>query len=172
MFSALWSWLGRRGKDPNPLIKFGLGLAQLGAGFLILVWGCQFHDAAYRVPLMFLALIYLVHTTGEMCLSPVGLSEMTKLAPAALISTLMATWMLATSAAQFLAGKIAQLTAAETIAGQVLDPAKALAAYVRVYTEIGWVGIGAGVVMIALSPFLKHWAHEVKWTSEPEAGLN
>ncbi len=172
VFSALWSWLGRRGKDPNPLIKFGLGLAQLGAGFLILVWGCQFHDAAYRVPLMFLALIYLVHTTGEMCLSPVGLSEMTKLAPAALISTLMATWMLATSAAQFLAGKIAQLTAAETIAGQVLDPAKALAAYVRVYTEIGWVGIGAGVVMIALSPFLKHLAHEVKWTSEPEAGLN
>ena len=172
VFSALWNWLGRRGKDPNPLIKFGLGLAQLGAGFLILVWGCQFHDAAYRVPLMFLALIYLVHTTGEMCLSPVGLSEMTKLAPAALISTLMATWMLATSAAQFLAGKIAQLTAAETIAGQVLDPAKALAAYVRVYTEIGWVGIGAGVVMIALSPFLKHLAHEVKWTSEPEAGLN
>ena len=163
VFSALWSWLGRRGKDPNPLIKFGLGLAQLGAGFLILVWGCQFHDAAYRVPLVFLALIYLVHTTGEMCLSPVGLSEMTKLAPAALISTLMATWMLATSAAQFLAGKIAQLTAAETIAGQVLDPAKALAAYVRVYTEIGWVGIGAGVVMIALSPFLKHLAHEVKW---------
>ena len=169
MFSALWSWLGRRGKDPDPLIKFGLGLAQLGSGFLILVWGCQFHDAAYRVPLVFLALIYLVHTTGEMCLSPVGLSEMTKLAPAALISTLMATWMLATSAAQFLAGKIAQLTAVETVAGQVLDPAKALAAYVRVYTEIGWVGIAAGVVMMALSPFLKHWAHQVKWAGAEAA---
>ena len=163
IFSALWVWLGRRGRDPSPLIKFGLGLVQLGAGFLVLVWGSQFHDAAFRVPLLFLALIYLLHTTGELCLSPVGLSEMTKLAPAALISTLMATWMLATSAAQFLAGKIAQMTAVETVAGQVLDPGKALATYSHVYTLLGWGGIGAGVVMMAFSPFLKHWAHEVKW---------
>ena len=172
VFSALWVWLGRRGKDPDPLIKFGLGLAQLGLGYLVLVWGCQFHDAAYRVPLVFMALIYLFHTTGELCLSPVGLSEMTKLAPAALISTLMATWMLATSAAQFLAGKIAQLTAADTVAGQVLDPAKALATYSHVYSQIGWVAVAAGVVMMALSPFLKHWAHEVKWIDgrPPEPG--
>ena len=163
VFSALWVWLGRRGKNPDPLIKFGLGLAQLGAGFLVLVWGSQFHDAMFRVPLVMLGLTYLLHTTGEMCLSPVGLSEMTKLAPAALISTLMATWMLATSAAQFLAGKIAQLTAAETVAGQVLDPGKALATYGHVYTLLGWGGIGAGVAVMALSPFLKHWAHEVKW---------
>ena len=163
VFSALWVWLGRRGRNPSPLIKFGLGLAQLGAGFLVLVWGCQFHDAAFRVPLVFVGLLYLLHTTGEMCLSPVGLSEMTKLAPAALISTLMATWMLATSAAQFLAGKIAQMTAVETIAGQVLDPAKALATYAHVYTELGFAGIAAGVVVMALSPFLKHWAHEVNW---------
>jgi len=169
VFSALWVWLGRRGKDPSPLIKFGLGLAQLGLGYLVLVWGCQFHDAAFRVPLVFMALIYLFHTTGELCLSPVGLSEMTKLAPAALISTVMATWMLATSAAQFLAGKIAQLTASETLAGQVLDPGKALATYSHVYGVIGWVAIGAGAVMMALSPFLKHWAHEVKWIGDHPA---
>ena len=163
VFSALWVWLGRRGRDPSPLIKFGLGLVQLGAGFLVLVWGCQFHDAAFRVPLVFVALLYLLHTTGEMCLSPVGLSEMTKLAPAALISTLMATWMLATSAAQFFAGKIAQMTAVDTVAGQVLDPGKALATYAHVYTQLGWWGIGIGVAVMGLSPFLKHWAHEVKW---------
>ncbi len=116
-----------------------------------------------------MGLIYLLHTTGEMCLSPVGLSEMTKLAPAALISTLMATWMLATSAAQFLAGKIAQLTAADTVAGQVLDPGKALATYARIYTEIGFAGIAAGVVMMALSPFLKRWANEVKWAGDAAA---
>ena len=166
VFSALWVWLGLRGKDPNPMIKFGLGLIQLGAGFLVLVWGSQFHDAAFRVPLVILALTYLLHTTGELCLSPVGLSEMTKLAPAALISTVMAVWMLATSAAQFLAGKIAQLTAVETVAGQVLDPGKALATYSHVYGLIGWFGIGAGVVMMGLSPFLKHWAHEVKWIGD------
>jgi POT family proton-dependent oligopeptide transporter len=171
VFSALWVWLGRRNKDPNPLIKFGLALIQLGAGFLVLVWGSQYHDAAFRVPLVMLALTYLLHTTGELCLSPVGLSEMTKLAPAALISTVMATWMLATSAAQFLAGKIAQMTAVETVAGQVLDPGKALANYAHVYSLIGWLGVGAGVVMFALSPFLKHWAHYVKWTGDqPGAG--
>ena len=161
VFSWAWATLGKRGRDPNPLIKFGLGLLQLGAGFMVLVWASQFHDAAFRVPMLFLALVYLLHTTGELCLSPVGLSEMTKLAPAALISTLMATWFLATSAAQFLAGKIAQLTASETLAGQVLDPGKALATYVHVYGLIGWVGMGAGAVMLALSPFLKHWAHVV-----------
>jgi proton-dependent oligopeptide transporter, POT family len=161
ILADLWLRLGRRGRDPDPLIKFGLGLIQLGAGFLVLVWGTQFHDAAFRVSMIFLVLTYLLHTTGELCLSPVGLSEMTKLAPAALISTLLATWFLATSAAQFLAGKIAQLTASETVAGQVLDPAKALATYAHVYSLIGWVGVGAGVVMLALSPFLKHWAHEV-----------
>ena len=173
VFSALWVWLGRRGRDPNPLIKFGLGLVQLGAGFLVLVWGSQFHDAAFRVPLVMLGLTYLLHTTGELCLSPVGLSEMTKLAPLALISTVMATWMLATSAAQFLAGRIAQLTAVETVAGQVLDPGKALATYSHVYSLIGWFGVGAGVVMMALSPFLKHWAHEVKWIGDhpPNAAI-
>ena len=173
IFSALWVWLGRKGRDPSPLIKFGLGLVQLGAGFLVLVWGAQFHDAAFRVPLLLLALTYLLHTTGELCLSPVGLSEMTKLAPAALISTVMAVWMLATSAAQFLAGRIAQLTAVETVAGQVLDPGKALATYSHVYTLIGWVGVAAGVVFLALSPFLKHWAHEVKWVGgQPPEPVN
>jgi POT family proton-dependent oligopeptide transporter len=169
ILAVLWDWLGRKGWDPDPLIKFGLGLVQLGAGFLVLVWACRFHDAAWRVPLFVMGLVYLLHTTGEMCLSPVGLSEMTKLAPAALISTLMATWMLATSAAQFLAGKIAQLTSAETIAGQVLDPAKALATYSRVYSEIGWIGVAAGVVMLGLSPFLRRWAHRVKWSGAPPA---
>ncbi len=101
---ALWAWLGRRKRDPNPAAKFGLGLIQVGLGFFAMVWGASFHDAAFREPMMFLGLAYLFHTTGELCLSPVGLSEMTKLAPAALISTVMATWMLATSAAQFLAG--------------------------------------------------------------------
>jgi proton-dependent oligopeptide transporter, POT family len=161
VFAALWAWLGRRARDPNPAIKFGLGLIQVGLGFFALVWGAQFHDAAFRVPMMFLALAYLLHTTGELCLSPVGLSEMTKLAPAALISTLMAVWFLASSAAQFLAGLVAKLTAAETVAGQVLDPAKALATYVATFRDIGWVGVGVGVVLLASSPWLNRLAHGV-----------
>jgi POT family proton-dependent oligopeptide transporter len=161
VFSALWAWLGTRAKDPDPTVKFGLGLVQVGLGFFVLVWGAGFHDAGFRVPMIFLALAYLLHTTGELCLSPVGLSEMTKLAPAKLISTLMAVWFLASSAAQYLAGLVAKLTAAETVAGQVLDPAGALVTYTTTFRNIGIVGVAVGVVLLAASPWLKRLAHGV-----------
>ena len=160
VFSALWAWLGARRLDPNPAVKFGLALLQVGAGFFVLVWGAQYADAAWRTPLVFLALAYLLHTTGELCLSPVGLSQMTKLAAPAVISTIMATWFLASSWAQWLGAKIAELTASETVAGQVLDPAKALATYVDVFRMIGLWGVGAGVLMLAASPVLRRWTHE------------
>ena len=161
ILSALWAWLGARKRDPNPVIKFGLGLIQVGLGFIVLVWGAQFHDMAFRVPMLFLALAYLLHTTGELCLQPVGLSEMTKLAPATLVSTLMAVWFLAASAGQFLAGLVAKLTAADTVAGQVLDPAQALATYLKVFTQIGWFGVGIGALLLVASPWLNKLAHGV-----------
>ncbi len=159
IFSALWAFLGHRGADPNPAIKFALGLIQVGLAFLIVVWGARFADAAYRIPLVFLALAYVVQTTGELCLSPVGLSQMTKLSPPLLLSTVMATWFLASSWAQWLGGFVAQLTAADTVAGKVLDPAKALATYVRVYAGAGWITVGLGLLLALASPFLKHLAH-------------
>jgi POT family proton-dependent oligopeptide transporter len=159
VFAWLWARLGARGQDPNPVAKFGLALVQVGLGFFVLVWGANFHDAAYRVPVIFLGVAYLLHTTGELCLSPVGLSQMTKLAPAALISTVMAVWFLASSAAQYLAGVIARFTASETVAGQVLDPAKALDTYVRTFQAIGIGGIAIGVLMLAASPWLKKLSH-------------
>jgi POT family proton-dependent oligopeptide transporter len=159
VFSALWAWLGRTNRDPNPVMKFGVALLQVGLSFFVLVWGAKFADAGYRVPLMFLAFSYLLQTTGELCLSPVGLSEMTKLAPVAVFSTVMATWFLASSWAQFFAGLIAKMTAQETVAGQVLDPALALHTYGHVFGLIGFWGVMSGVVMIALSPWLKQWAH-------------
>ncbi|HSV04401.1 MAG TPA: oligopeptide:H+ symporter [Phenylobacterium sp.] len=162
VFSALWAWLGRRGRDPNPMLKFSFGLLLIGASYFVIVGAAGFASPDYKIPLAMLALAYLAQTTGELCLSPVGLSQMTKLAPPALISTLMATWFLGTSGAQWLAAKIAQLTAADSIAGQVLDPGKALATYVHVFAMIGGWGLAAGVVFLALSPFLKHLAHQAK----------
>jgi POT family proton-dependent oligopeptide transporter len=111
------------------------------------------------VPLIFLAGAYLLHTTGELCLSPVGLSQMTKLSVTAVVSTMMATWFLASSWAQWIGGQIAKLTASETVGGQVLDPEAALHTYGRVFRDIGLWGIGAGVLMLVLSPWLKRWAH-------------
>ncbi|HEX7944243.1 MAG TPA: peptide MFS transporter [Phenylobacterium sp.] len=159
IFSAIWAFLGTRRMDPNPAIKFGLGLTQVALGFFVLVVGAQFAGPDFKVPVVFLILAYLLHTTGELCVSPVGLSQMTKLAPAAVISTIMATWFLASSWAQWIGGLIAQMTATETVAGQVLDPGKALATYVDVFKLIGFWGLGAGVLMLIASPILKKWAH-------------
>ncbi|MFL5295028.1 MAG: peptide MFS transporter, partial [Phenylobacterium sp.] len=150
--AALWTWLGRRGRDPNPILKFALGLLFVGGSYFVIVASAAFAGPDFKIPLLMLALAYLAQTTGELCLSPVGLSQMTKLAPPVLISTLMATWFLGTSGAQLLAAKIAQLTAAETIGGQVLDAGKSLANYVHVFTMIGLLGLGAGVLFLVLSP--------------------
>jgi POT family proton-dependent oligopeptide transporter len=159
IMAALWTFLGRFGRDPNPVAKFGAGLLLIGASYYVLIFGAKFAGADFKSPLIFLAGAYLMQTTGEMCVSPVGLSQMTKLAPPLLISTLMATWYLGTAGAQFVAAKIAQLTASDTIGGQVLDAGKALATYSHVFGVIGLWGLGAGVLMIVLSPWLKRWAH-------------
>jgi POT family proton-dependent oligopeptide transporter len=160
IFAAMWAYLEKRKADPNDALKFALGLVQVGAGFLVLVWGAAFADESYRVPLIFLVLLYLLHTTGELCLSPVGLSAMTKLAPATIVSTLMATWFLSSAGAQALGAQIAKLTAAETIGGQVLDPAAALRTYVEVFQMLGWGAIGIGVALGVASIWLRRLAHK------------
>jgi POT family proton-dependent oligopeptide transporter len=159
VFAALWTFLGARGRDPNPVIKFGLALIQVGAGFLLLRWGATFADGAFRLPLIFLVLMYMLHTTGEMCMSPVGLSQMTKLSPLSMVSFMMAVWFLALAIAQWVGGKIAGLAATETVGGQVLDPALALASSLKVFNVIGLVAVVIGVGFLALSPVLKKWSH-------------
>ena len=161
VFAAVWPALARRGRDPNPAIKFGLALVQVGLGFLVLVWGSHFAHGAFQVPVLFLVLSYLLQTTGELCLSPVGLSEITKLSPPLLIATLMATWWLGVAWAEWIGGLIARFTGSETVAGAVLDPAKSLATYTHVYDLIGWITVGFGVLFLLVNPILKRWAHGV-----------
>lgn len=159
VFAALWTFLGARGKDPNPVIKFGLALIQVGAGFLLLQWGSTFADGAFKLPLIFLVLMYMLHTTGELCMSPVGLSQMTKLSPASVVSFMMAVWFLAVAIAQWVGGKIAGLAATETVGGQVLDPGAALAASLQIFNIIGLVSVAIGIGFLLLSPVLKKWSH-------------
>jgi POT family proton-dependent oligopeptide transporter len=158
IFAALWGWLGRRNLDPNPTLKFGLALL-VGASFLILVLGSKFVDASFRMPLMFLVLAYFVQETGEMCLSPVGLSEITKLSPPLIVSTMMAVFFLSNSGGQILAGWIAGMAGTETVGGQVIDPKAALDGAIRVYGAIGWGAIACGVLFLGLQALIKGWAH-------------
>jgi POT family proton-dependent oligopeptide transporter len=159
IFAALWTYLGKRGRDPNPVTKFGLGLVQVGLGFLVMVWSAGFADASFKVPLMILAFTYLLHTTGELCLSPVGMSQITKLSPLVIVSTMMAVWFMASSAAQFIGGIIASGAGTATVGGQVLDPHAALMTSLDTFQKIGWAGVGVGVGFLVLAPFIKRWAH-------------
>jgi POT family proton-dependent oligopeptide transporter len=163
VFAAMWAFLESRKLDPNDPMKFALALVQVGAGFLVLVWGASFAGPEVRVPLMFLVLAYLLHTTGELFLSPVGLSMVTKLSPAAVGSTMMAIWFLSSAWAQWIGAVVAAMTATETIGGAVADnPASrkiALEAYLGVFNAIGWVAIGIGVGLGLLSFWLNRLAH-------------
>lgn len=159
IFAAMWAWLGRRGQASNPVMTFGLGLIQVGLGFLVVVWGAGLANSAFQVPLMLLGLLYLLHTTGELFLSPVGLSEITKLSVAKVVSFMMAIWFLASSIAQYVGGFIAGLAGTETVGGQVLNPELALKTSLGVFNTLGWGGFAIGVAFVLISFLIKHWAH-------------
>ena len=161
IFAAMWAWLASKKMDPNPTMKFGLGLIQVGLGFLVVVWaaGSGMVSPTFQMPLMILALLYMLHTTGELFLSPVGLSEITKLSLPSVVSFMMAVWFLASSIAQFVGGQIAGLMGTETVGGQVLDPQGALATSLDGFGKLGWWGVGIGVAFIVISFLIKGWSH-------------
>ncbi len=104
-FAWLWVWLGRR--EPSSPAKFAIGLLFVGLGFVVLVVAAQQAAAGVRVSPMWLTLTYLLHTCGELCLSPVGLSAMTKLAPAKVASLIMGVWFLSIAAGDYVGGRLA-----------------------------------------------------------------
>jgi len=155
LFAWLWTWLGRRGIEPSAPAKFGLAMMQLGAGFLVLVAGAYAVGIGNLTPVIFIFLIYLLHTTGELCLSPVGLSAMNRLAPSHMASLIMGTWFFASATGNFAAGLIAAATGAEAVAGA----GAAKEVVLDVYTSVGWVAVAAGVVVIAAAPLVRRLMH-------------
>jgi POT family proton-dependent oligopeptide transporter len=155
LFAWLWTSLGRKGLEPSAAAKFGLGIVQLGVGFLVLVAGSAAAGAGSMVPVLFIFLIYLFHTTGELCLSPVGLSAMNRLAPAHLASLIMGTWFFASATGNFVAGLIASATGSEAASGEGAGREVVMA----VYSQIGWIAIGVGVAVVVISPLIKKLMH-------------
>jgi POT family proton-dependent oligopeptide transporter len=156
IIAALWVWLGKRNMEPSTPVKFSAALVLVGAGFLLLTYASNnFANVDFRVPLVFLFLTYLLHTLGELCLSPVGLSMITKLSVDRVVGMMMGVWFLSSSVAHIAAGFIAQATSSETVAGVVTDPAQALANYGSIFGTIGWTGVVVGVILLVFSPILK-----------------
>jgi POT family proton-dependent oligopeptide transporter len=150
VFAGLWLWLGRRGWEPSAPAKFGLGVIQLGLGFLVLVAGATAAGAGNLTPVIYIFLIYLLHTMGELCLSPVGLSAMNRLAPAQLASIIMGTWFFASATGNFTAGLIAAATGAEGAGPERVT---------EVYSTVGGTAVAGGVGMLVVSPLVRKLMH-------------
>jgi POT family proton-dependent oligopeptide transporter len=160
-FASLWIWLSKHNLEPNTPVKFGLGIIQAGLGFGALVLGAQFPNEAGQVAMIWMVLAYLLHTTGELCLSPVGLSAVTKLSIPNVVGVSMGTWFLATALSETVAQRIGQMAAIDTSGGAVADIATAIATYTELYEFLMWLGVGVGVFMLVISPLLKRWMHGI-----------
>ena len=142
-----WIWIRLGSREPSTPVKFSLGLLSVGAGFAVLVVASQLAAGGVQVSPMWLTIVYLLHTCGELCLSPVGLSAMTKLAPARIGGLMMGVWFLATSVGNFIAGRLAGFYE------QMPLP--------TLFTTIALFGIVAGFLLLLLSPAIKRMMGEV-----------
>jgi len=162
LFSMLWTGMAARGIEPTIPVKFGMALMGVGVGFLFLVWGTHYAGDDFKVALWWLGGLYLIHSIAELCISPVGLSMITKLSIARIVGLMMGVWFLSISVAQYVAGMVAQVASVETVGGQVTNLQVSLETYAGVFWKIGLISVGIGLVLLAISPFLKRWMHGVK----------
>lgn len=165
LFAWIWESLGKRGKDPSAPLKFSFALMLLGVGFAMLVLGAYLAGPDGLSPLMFLILAYLFHTMGELCISPIGLSLVTKLSPARIVAFVMGVWFLSSSFAHLVGAQISRLTSVISDGEKIeekVSPLITLWVYADVFKYVGLVAIGAGFFLLFLVPILKKWMHGVK----------
>lgn len=165
VFSMLWVYLTRIGKNPNIPMKFGFGIILLGLGYLV-VQIAPVSDA-FLVPLWTLILLYFLHTVGELFISPIGLSMVTKLVPKDMTGTAMGAWFLSFAFSNYAAALLAKMTGAEegggeAAAAEMLDKSHTLATYTEVYTTIGMVTVGIGFLLLLISGPLNRMMHGVR----------
>ncbi|MDR1124280.1 MAG: peptide MFS transporter [Elusimicrobiota bacterium] len=148
LFSKLWIELAKRGKDPSTPLKFTIGLWLLAAGFGVMVFGAMALGPGIKIGMYYLVLAYMFHTLGELCLSPVGLSMVTKLAPVKFVSLLMGVWFLSNAAANKLAGSYSALF------GKIDN--------IQFFLWLVIAPLAASFALMALIKPLKKWMHGIK----------
>ncbi len=161
-FAMAWPKLEKMGMNPSIPRKFAFGLIQVALGFYLLVFAISnMQNADGLVPWIFLALVYLLHTSGELCLSPIGLSMVTKLADEKEVGLAMGGWFLSIAMAQYVAGLIAAIAAGgggghgEAFTGGIMQ-------YASVYMQLFWLGLGFGVLYLVAAPAINKLMHGVK----------
>jgi proton-dependent oligopeptide transporter, POT family len=151
VLAALWLSLGRRNRDFSAPFKFALGLLFMGAGFLVMYIAALHVISGVKVLPTWLVLTYFLHTLGELCLSPVGLSSMTKLAPPRFVGQVMGLWFLSMA----LGGNLAGQLSGEYDSSNLLS-------LPGLFLKIFWWGVIGGGVMLLLTPLLKRLMGEVR----------
>lgn len=158
VFAWMWVKLGKY--NPNTAVKFALALALVGLGFGALVMGINVSGAG-KVAAVWLILAYLLHTCGELSLSPVGLSAVTKLSPVKIVGFMMGVWFLATASSEFIASVLANIASVDTSNGEAPDLNLAKESYLKLFEYLFYTGIGFGAILLALSPVIKKLMHGV-----------
>ena len=159
LFAMLWIALAKRNMEPSTPIKFSIGIILVGLGFLALVYGMRSSEGL-QTGVFWIILIYLLHTLGELCLSPVGLSSVTKLSPQRIVGFMMGMWFFASAAGNYVAGLIARATASDSsgVSNDVFDLTQKQS-FMDVYTDVGLMAIGCGILLAILTPILKKLMH-------------
>mgnify|MGYP001218348493 FL=1 len=161
VFSWMWIKLRNKGKEPSTPMKFVLGLSLLAAGFAFIVLGSKYFATEGLVPVVFLVLMYLFHTMGELNLSPVGLSMITKLSPKKAVGFVMGAWFLSIALANKMAGLIGELTASDDL-GETASKTETLAVYSNTYLIWGVAVVGgAALILLLLVPKLRKWMNGI-----------
>lgn len=161
LFSWMWVKLSKMGKNPSIPMKFSLGIFQLGLGFLVTLIGLQFVNDSAQVPLLTLLFLYMLHTTGELFLSPIGLSMVTKLSPQSFSGTSMGAWFLSFAIGNYLGGKIAALTGGHSDDGAALSLTEGLVKYTEIFSTIGYVLLGMSLLIAIFNKPLQKLMHGV-----------
>ena len=160
VFAWLWPWLHKRGKEPSTPLKFGISFLLLGIGFYVFYWACKGNPGTGLIPLWAFAAGYFFIICGELCISPIGLSMITKLSPAKVVGLMMGIWFFASAIGEYLAGKIGALM---SIPPEVVNiPEKSLPFYADILNNIAMASFGIGILLIVLVPLLKKWMGDVK----------
>jgi POT family proton-dependent oligopeptide transporter len=162
LFAWLWLWLAKKGLEPSTPVKFSLAIFLVGLGFLLLVFGASTAESGVKPSMIWLVVIYFLHTMGELCLSPVGLSMITKLSVARVVGMMMGVWFLAVAAANYMGGLIAAYTGSVTEGGVVRTQSEMMAVTLDVYSQVGWLAVAVALVLLVLSPFLYRRMHGVR----------
>jgi POT family proton-dependent oligopeptide transporter len=155
IIAAIWIWMGKRNIEPSIPRKFGLGLVGNGLAFLLLMYALTYLvDAQQKIPFWTLFMVYVIQSVGELCLSPVGLSMVTKLAPPRYVGFAMGGWFLSIANGNNMSGVFAAWVSGET----GMTTGSALSGYTLGF----WALAGAGVLLFLIAPLIQRLMHGVR----------